>query len=333
MAKRRPIRRLYRRYPALRHFVRRRKDAVTYHAARFALWLPRQVSLDRALKIADRIGELAYRFDGTTRRRSLANLDLAYGDSLTRAQKEEIARGALRNAARCFVELTHIEEIRANFDDYASVEGWEHVEKLLAQDRAVIVITGHIGNWELLAGYVAGKGVPISAIARRINDPRLNQLMVDFRASNGVHSILRESPDSSREILRVLRGRNALGLVMDQDIMAPSVSVPFFGHLARTPVAAAALAVRKNLPVVPAFARRRPGGGHHFTIMEPIQPPNSGDRRFDVLVLTKQFNEIFEERIRANPAEWVWWHQRWRRKPIPKLDLDYDIHYPSHVLR
>jgi KDO2-lipid IV(A) lauroyltransferase len=333
MPKRRPIRRLYRRYPALRQFVRRRKDAITYHSARFALWLPRQVSLDRALRIADRIGDLAYRFDGTTRRRALANLDLAYRDTLTRAEKEAIARGALRNAARCFVELTHIEDIRAHFDDYASVEGWEHVEKLLAQDRAVIVITGHIGNWELLAGYFAGKGVPISAIARRINDPRLNQLLVDFRADNGVHSILRESESSSREILRVLRGRNALALVIDQDIMAPSISVPFFGHPARTPVAAAALAVRKNIPVVPGFARRRPEGGHHFTVMAPIMPPNSGDRAMDVLALTTQFNQILEERIRANPSEWVWWHQRWRRKPVPKLDLDYDMHYQNHVLR
>lgn len=329
----RPIRRLYKRYPALRRFVRRRKDAITYHAARFALWLPRQVSLERALAFADWIGNLIYRLDGTTRRRALANLDLAYGETLSAAAKEEIARASLRNAARCFVELTHIDYIRAHADEYISIEGWEHVEKLLAQDRAVIVVTGHIGNWELLAGYVAGRGVPLTAIARRINDPRLNQLLVDFRAKNGVQTILRESPTSSREILRVLRGRNALGLVMDQDIQAPSVSVPFFGQLARTPVAAAALAVRKNFPVVPVFARRRPGGGQHFIIMAPLQPPNSGDRRFDVLELTRQINAIFEQRIRDNPSEWVWWHQRWRRKPIPKLDLDYDIHYPDRVLR
>lgn len=328
----RPLRRLYRRYPALRHFVRRRKDAVTYHAVRFALWLPRQVALSRALAIADRIGDLAYRLDGTTRRRALANLDRAYGDTLDAGAKAAIARAALRNAARCFVELTHMEAIRARFDDYASVEGWEHVEALLAQDRAVIVITGHIGNWELLAAYFAGRGVPIHAIARRLNDPRLNALMVEFRAANGVQSILRESASSSRDILRVLRGRNALALVIDQDIEAPSISVPFFGHPARTPVAAAALAVRRDLPVVAAFARRRPEGGHHFTVLPPIRPPHSGDRRLDVLAMTTQFNALFEARIRDNPSEWVWWHQRWRRKPIPRLDLDADIHYPNPVL-
>jgi len=327
-----PLRRLYKRSPRLRRFIRRRKDAVTYHAARFALWLPRQIALERALWLADRFGDLAYRFSSETRRLSLAHLDIAFGDQLSAAEKADIARAALRNAARCFVELTHIDDIRAHFDDYVSIEGWEHVEDLLEKGRSVIVITGHIGNWELLAAYVAGRGVPLAAIARRINDPRLNQLLVDFRARNGVRTILRESPDSGRDILKTLRGRCALALVIDQDIQAPSVSVPFFGRLARTPVAAAALAVRRNTVAVPVFARRRPEGGQHFTIMAPIAPPATGDRRLDVLELTRQFNQILEQRIRDNPREWVWWHQRWRRRPVPKLDLDYDIHYPNHVL-
>ncbi|MEO8602467.1 MAG: lysophospholipid acyltransferase family protein [bacterium] len=328
-----PIRRYYKRNRRLRRFIRRRKDAVTYYAARVAFWLPRQVSLDRALRLADRFGDLAYRFSGETRRLSLAHLDLAYGDELTADAKRDIARAALRNAARCFVELTHMDAIRAHFDDYASVEGWEHVETVLQMGQGAIVVTGHIGNWELLAAYFAGrKQLPIIAVARRLNDPRLNQFVFDLRARNGVRTILRESPSSGREILRVLRDHHALALIVDQDIMTPSVTVPFFGHPARTPVAPAALAVRRKMPIVAAFAQRRPGGGHLFTVMPPIALPETGDKRLDVLELTRRINNAFEQHIRRNPGEWVWWHKRWRRRPIPKLDLDAEILYQNHVL-
>ena len=327
-----PLRRLYRRSHRLRRAIRRRKDGLTYHVARFALWLPRQLSLETALRYADRVGALIYAVDRRTRERSLTHLDLAYGDSLSAARKEAIARAALRNAARCFVEVTHMDTIRARFADYVAVEGMEHVHAVLAAGEGAIVITAHLGNWEVLAAYFAGQGIPITGIARQLNDPRLNQLLVDFRARNGVRTIMRESASSSREIIRVFRERGMLALLIDQDIQAPSVSVPFFGRPARTPIAGAALAVRRRLPIVPAFAERRPEGGHRLHILPPLIPPQSGDRRADIVALTRRCNEIIEAQVRARPEEWVWWHKRWRRRPVPRLDLDADIHYQNTVL-
>jgi KDO2-lipid IV(A) lauroyltransferase len=328
-----PLRRLYKRSHRLRRIIRRRKDALTFHAARVALWVPRQLSLERALRLADRIGDLAYVLLSKTRRLSLEHLEVAFGDQLSAAQRTRLARASLRNAARCFVEIAKMEEIRASFEGYASVEGWENWDEVKARGRGAIVITGHIGNWELLAAYFARVGVPIAAIARRINDPRLNQLLVDFRLRNGVRPILRESPSASREIIKILNQRGLLAMLIDQDIKTTSVSVPFFGRLARTPAAAASLAVRRNLPVVPAFAQRRTEGGHRFTLLKPIYPPQSGDRRADIVEMTRQFSAILEDRIRQNPAEWVWWHKRWRRKPVPRLDLDPEIQYPKRVLQ
>ncbi|MBX3024974.1 lysophospholipid acyltransferase family protein [bacterium] len=328
-----PLRRFYRRSHRLRRFVRRRKDALTYHAVRVALWLPRQVSLATALRLADRVGDIIYAVDRKTRERSLAHLDVAYGDALSRDEKERIARAALRNAARCFVEVTHMEDLKRRFDDgYVTVDGWEHVRAVLEAGKGAIVVTGHIGNWEILAAYFAGRGIPIAGIAKQMNDPRLNRLLVDFRARNGVRAIIRESPSSGREILQVLRQRGVLALLIDQDIQAPSVSVPFFGRPARTPAAAAALAVRRDLPIVPAFARRRPDGGHQLTVLPPLHPPRSGDRRADVVTLTHRCGEIIEAQVRENPTEWVWWHKRWRRRPVPRLDLDAEFHYQNTVL-
>lgn len=327
-----PLRRLYKRSHRLRRAIRRRKDGLTYHAARLALWLPRQVSLERALALADRAGDLIYAASAKTRERSLASLTIAFGDSKSPAEKEAIARAALRNAARCLVEVAKMEEIRPQLDRYGSIEGWEHWDTVRGLGRGAIIVTGHIGNWELLAAAFAARAVPIAAIARQLNDPRLNQLLIDFRRRNGVNPILRESPGSSREIVRILHEHGLLAMLIDQDILTPSVSVPFFGRPARTPAAPATLAIRRKLPVIPAFARRRPEGGHQFIIHPPIFPPGSGDRLQDALTMTRRFNEIIEAHIRRYPEEWVWWHKRWRRPPLPNLDLDARIDYQNPVL-
>ncbi|MGD9762241.1 MAG: lysophospholipid acyltransferase family protein [Candidatus Binatia bacterium] len=310
----------------VRRFLRRRKDALVYYLARVAVWVPRQMELDTALRMADRVGDVAYIALRGTRRLALEHLDIAFGDQKPRDEKLRIVRGCMRNIARCVVEDAKIAEIRARFADYAEVQGWENWEAIKeATGTGAIVVTGHIGNWELLAAYFAGRGVPIGAIARRLNDPRLNQLLVDFRRANGVQPILRESPNASREMLSILRQSGLLAMLIDQDLKTPSISVPFFGRSARTPLAAAALAVRKEIPVIPAFAQRRPGGGHRFIIMPALYPPAGADRATAVVALTVRINELFEAHIRANPTEWVWWHRRWRRPPVPNLDLDAAI--------
>ncbi len=323
------LRRLYKKWPRLRRWRRRRRDAAVYWLVRLALWVLRLLSLERALRVADRIGDLAFWTLRGPRRLAIAQVGAALGDEAPPAVRSHIVQASFRNLARCFCELAKFETIRPQIDSYVAVEGWQHAEQVMAEGRGGIVITGHIGNWELMAAYCALKGVPVGAIARRMNDPRLNALVVDFRARHGVRTILRESPSASREILKVLNAKGFLALVIDQDTHAPSVSVPFFGRVARTPVAAASLAVRRDLPVLPAFMQRRSTAGHRLTILPPVRPPHSGDRRQDILEMTRAFNRILEDRVRKNPAEWVWWHRRWRRAPIARLDLDHQIHAPA----
>lgn len=319
-----PLRRIYKTSPRLRRFVRDRKDAATYHLARFALWLPRHLSLPRALAAADSFGTMLYLAFPETRRLALEHLALAFPE-LPPAARESIARGAFRNTARCFVEIAKFDALRQDFAQYVSVTGWEHWETVRQIGRGAIVATGHIGNWELLAAYFAQQGIEIAAVARRINDSRLNQMMVDFRTASGIQTIIRESTSSARDMLRVLRRGGVVALLIDLDTHVPSVSVPFFGRPARTPVAAAALAARRGIPILPCFAQRRPGGGQLFSAVPPILPPGSDDRRRDLIELTARCTRALEAQIRSNPAEWPWWTRRWRRLPIPSLDLDGEI--------
>ena len=317
-------RRFYKR-SGLRNFARRRRKALAYHVGRVAPGALRGTSLPRALAFADRAADVVYRAFPGVRRLALDHLAIAFGETHSPAAREDIARQAYRHAARCVVELAKLDDIRPHFDDYVSVEGWEHFEGVQTLGRGAIAVAGHLGNYDLLAAYMGYRGIPITVVAKREDDPRIHKLLTDFLTDNGVQVILRDSAMAARDILRVLQRRGILALLLDIDVRVPSVSVPFFGRLARTPAAAAVLAVRRDIPVVPTFIQRCPEGGHRVTIMAPILPPKSGDRQADILELTRQFNQILEDRIRRQPAEYYWWHRRWRRPPLPHVDLDAAI--------
>jgi KDO2-lipid IV(A) lauroyltransferase len=330
-----PIRRLYKTSPRLRRVSRESKDAVLAQAARLGLWLGARLSLERGLQVAEVLGGVLYRALGTPRRLADAHLKLAFGETLTPADRERVARACFVNVARSFIELVKIDEIRARGGQYIEAEGHERLEALLRLGKGLIVITGHVGNWELLAAYWAWQGTRIAAVARRIYVPEINRLLVDFRARQGVETILREDASSARQILRALKSNSVLAMLIDQDTKAPSVSVPFFGHPARTPLAAATLAIRRDTPVAPAFIQRRPRGGHRVVLHPPIAIERSGDMAADVRALTQKCSAALEGQIRSNPTEWVWWHRRWRHQPHPRLDMDADFQYTNQdaVLR
>jgi KDO2-lipid IV(A) lauroyltransferase len=326
---RNPLRYLSRGALRLRRLSRRLKTSARTFAAHWGLWALGRLSLDRALAVGEWTGALLYRTLREPRRLALEHLQVAFGDELSPTAREHLARASFINIARCFCELAKIEEIRARRDEYFEVDGWEHARAILAAGKGAMIITGHIGNWELLGAYFAWSGCPVAAITRRVYAQRLNQLLVDFRKRQGVETILRESPHAARQILKALTSNALLAMVIDQDTHAPSVSVPFFGRLARTPAAAASLAIRRDLPATAVFIQRRGQGGHRITVCPPFVIERSGEQRADIAALTRQFNLALASQIRRNPAEWVWWHRRWRRQPLPHLDLDRDIQYTS----
>ncbi len=317
-----PYRHLYRRSVRFRRFVRRRKNAAVLWATQRALAHFRAMPLEEALRASDRWGARAYRWLGRPRRLALEHLEIAFGDTLPPSAREHLARACFVNVARSFCEIAHIDTIRERRDTYFDVVGMEHADAVLASGRGAVVVTGHLGNWELLAAYWAWRGHPVAAIARKAEDSGLNDLLVDFRRRQGVETILRESPSAARQILRALKSNALLAMLVDQDTKVQSMSLPFFGRTARTPVAAASLAVRKDLPVIVAFIQRRAQGGHRIIVHPPLPVDESLDVGKRIHVLTRAFNEHIEEQVRRNPAEWVWWHRRWRHGPQAGLDVD-----------
>ena len=146
------------------------------------------------------------------------------------------------------------------------------MDAALARGKGVVFVTGHVGNWELLARYVALEDYPAAVIGKELSDPRTTRLVERFRASGKLRVIWRGSQGAAKEMLRALKGNSILGILIDQDTKVQSVWVPFFGKLAKTPRAAADLAIRTGAAPMLGFCTRVGPLKYRITMQEVPLP-------------------------------------------------------------
>ena len=298
----------------LRKRVKRRVRSALVRAA---LWLVSFVPLGPGLAFGELAGRSAYRLAGRTRRLALSQLALAFPEK-PEAEREAIARAMFAHFGKAAMELAAIRWYDAALEDYVSLDPPDLIQGVAARGKGVVFVTGHVGNWELLARRIARAGAPGSVIAKASADPKMNELAERFRASGGVTTLWREDRDTGRAIIRTFRQGRLLGILIDQDTSVQGVFVPFFGRLSYTPRAAGDLALRFGAPVVVGTTRRRGPGrsaGHVVEMVEIPYDPAPPDREAEAVRITAACTAALEAAIRRNPPEWVWMHERWKTEP------------------
>ena len=269
----------------------------------FARWFARRVALAVHALVA------------RERRRALEHVALAFPD-LDVNTRARIVREAFAQLGDAAAEIAHVDALRKRFDEVVRFDAASRsaIEGALAEGRGVIVVAGHIGNWELLGFYLASRGYPVWTLARAQADPRLDGWVRRFRESRGVHTILRHEAGAAKAMLRAFRDGAILGFFLDQDTDVAGVFVPFFGRDAWTPSGAAVMALRTGAAVVVATMHREADHRHALRI-ERAHYDASGPRDDAVLRFTAELTARLESAIRREPAQWVWMHQRWKRRP------------------
>ena len=293
----------------LRRATRGPRNAVLAAGIRVGKRLLAVLPLAAALAIGRTFGWLYYALVPSRRRQADRHLAMAFPD-WTPARRRQVIRGMFLHAGASFAELAQWPALRGT--DYVTVDGIEVMDAALDQGRGVIAITGHVGNWELLAAEMARRGYPVTVVARRVKDSRFEALVGELRHETGLVVLDRDSPTFAQDVRAELDRNRVVALLIDQDTRGAGVWVPFFGRPARTPPGAAVLALRKQAAVIAIFIERRPAGGHRITIraIEPVD----GRSRDRIVALTARMTEAIEAQIRHNPVEWVWWHERWRHQ-------------------
>jgi Kdo2-lipid IVA lauroyltransferase/acyltransferase len=262
------------------------------------------------LRAGAALGWLAWYLVPRQRRLAQAHLALAFPER-SEAERARIGRASFVNLGLAALEAARADRL----DIRKAVELGPEAERVLravqAEGKGVVLVTGHIGAWELFARRVAALGFPCGTVAKEAHDPRLTALLQRSREGAGVRVFWRGDPLSARQILRFLRAGGMLGFLIDQDTRVAGHFVPFFGRPAFTPRAAGDLAARLGAPLVFACAHRVASGVHRM-VVRPVDVPRTGDRERDSFALTAAATREIEDEIRKRPDEWVWMHPRWR---------------------
>lgn len=294
---------------------KRIKRFIRYHLLHALFRLVGSLPLRVAKRLGAAIGSVAFVLAAGERRKALASLAIAFPEK-TQAERLAIARDCFRHLGTCASEICAIRRIDADIERYVELPSADRdiLRAALAEGRGVVFVTGHVGNFELLARRIAKAGFPCQTIAREASDRRMSALIARMRESGGLKVIWRGRDGAVRDMLRALKKGEILGLVIDQDTKVQGVFVDFFAVKAFTPRAAADLTLRTGAAMVAGFAFRREEGGHRITLSR-IPAPASGDREADCIALTQAATSAIENAIRQAPHAWVWMHQRWKTRP------------------
>ena len=296
-----------RRTPTLSH-------RAEYAAVRAVVGALDTMSWRRASDLGARLGALGYRPFGI--RRDVVDRQVAAAfPELPPAEVQRIARGAYENLGRTFIETALLPRLGPEgiVDRFSGVDNWHLVERAVAAGRGLILVGGHIGNWEAAGAYVAARGVPFEAIARRMGNPLFDEYVTSTRSRSGMQII--HDADAVRRTPRALKDGHAVAFLFDQGVLGlASTFVPFFGRPAKTPRGPAVFALRLKVPVVFAAALRQPDGRFRASF-EEVAVPETGDRERDTDAIVAEYSRLLEQYVRRAPEQYFWHHRRWRRQP------------------
>lgn len=269
-----------------------------------------------AVHLGGFLGTLAFYALPRERQRSLEGLRVAFGAEKSDGALSAIAKKNFCNLGKGLIEILNLKSLkRKQLETLILVEGEEYLKAAEAAGKGTILITGHIGNWELMAAALSIRGYRLHVIATPLYDPRIDELVIKLRAGFNIETISRGTPSSSRKILHVLRSKEILGLLIDQDTKVDGVFVNFFNKKAHTPAGAAQLALKSGAATLMCFVTRLPGDRHRITIEKPMRLVKSGDKSKDIEANTAMFTSRIEEHVKQFPDQWVWMHRRWKTKP------------------
>ena len=257
------------------------------------------------------LARAALRVRSRERHRAQQNLALAFPD-LTVGERDRLLRQAVDALGRNLYDSLALEKLARR--DFATVvdEGTvDAVRRLQSRGRGVLLLTGHLGCWELLGAYLASRLDGLAVVTGSVHNAPVDQLLQERRRRWGLTPLPRER--DLRPVLRYLRRGGVVAVLLDQNTRVHNVDVPFFGRPAPTPAGFAKLALRYRLPVLPV-AIERCAEGYRVVHLPPL-PLEAGSSEVAVERFLGSCNAALELFIRRNPAEWVWFHERWPAGP------------------
>ena len=258
---------------------------------------------------------------GRLRRVGQRNLELAFPQQAP-LWRDKVLRGVYRHLGWQLVEFCRMGKYTAqNTRKCIRTEGLEHYLNACEKGRGVLVLTGHMGAWELSSLYHSLMGYPMGMVIRRLDNRLLDAFVNRIRCMHG-NKVLHKD-DFARGLLKAMQEGETVGILMDTNMTPPQgMFVDFFGRKACTASGLARVALKTGAAVLPGFMVWEPGERRyvlHFG--DELQFARTGDHETDVLAATQQCAAVTEAWIRRYPDQWLWIHRRWKTRPAGEPGL------------
>ncbi|HWG37055.1 MAG TPA: lysophospholipid acyltransferase family protein [Terriglobales bacterium] len=249
------------------------------------------------------------------------NLEIAF-PQVPRATREQWLRQLYRHLGRQMAEFCLFPTLtRQDLSALMATEGLQHYLEAQARGRGVLVLTAHLGAWELSSFGHSLAGYPMKFLVRPLDNAPLNELVLRYRGMHGNRPI--GKGEFARGLLQAMAAGETVGVLLDQNSAPPQgVFVPFFGRLACTAAGPAKIAARTGAAVVPGFTVWEEARQQYVLYFEPaLELAQSGDQEVDIIENTARFTAVIERWVRKYPDQWLWVHRRWKTRPPGEAGL------------
>lgn len=299
--------------------TRRLRYRLEYLALRVVMGFLAALPLEVAMRLCAAVAAVVIRVAGRLRRIGLTNLAIAFPEK-SEPERMAILVASYRNLGRMVAECAHLsrltpENVRATVG-MGEDRIWPDEMVPLLENKGILILTGHFGNWELFAYAYGLFGHPVSLVHQTIKNPFVDAYVEHMRSGGGTRLFRKQ--EAARAVLRALAERALVVLPLDQNqSRRAGIFVDFFGLPANTSAGLARIALRNDTPIYPAFLIRDGTSARHRIVFLPRVPIASmADRDSAARELTQRCTAVLESMIRKHPDHWLWTHKRWRTRPL-----------------
>ena len=296
-----------------------------FYIYKIGQFLVKHLSLKNAYGFAMFVSDLHYMMSFRDRRAVKNNLKIILKSDEDVSAK---ARDVFRNFGKYLVEFFRFaNEMDEKFvHEKVRVINRQYLDQAIAKDKGVIIVTAHIGNWEL-GGLVMGMmGYPILAITLSHKERPVNELFNKQRQSRGVVAV--PIKQAVHKCLSALKSNKMIALLADRDFTSSGENVQFLDRQVLIPKGAALFAYKTGATILPTFFTRNDDDTFNLQFEEPIYPPfipGAQIEQKDMVVLVQQYAGVIEKKIRQYPSQWLMFREFWDSKANVIADIDERI--------
>jgi KDO2-lipid IV(A) lauroyltransferase len=259
--------------------------------------------------LASVIGGVVFGLNQNVREAVLDNLQHVLPKA-THRQRRQMARRIVRNVVKNYYDLLRLPHMKvSDLERTITLVGGEYMDQALAQGRGLIITSGHMGNFSIVAQLAVARGYKVTIIAEDIEPPKLYDYVNSFRERFGLRMIKLGSAQALT-IYRILKNNEILMLATDRDVADDGVPTIFFDAPADMPPGPITLALRLNTPLVYGYTFRKPDSTSYVELA-PLDLVRTGDRDLDVKINMRKMAQILEEQVLRNPSQWVVLQKIW----------------------